>query len=59
MHEVDESITKLAEATVVEEAMELINDGYPLDDEIRDKLYDVGIDPDEFYAEHGDKLTDD
>ena len=46
----------LAKAAAVENAMDAINDGFPLDEDMRNDLKQVGIDPDEFYAEHGDKL---
>jgi len=53
---VETMIDDLEKTCVIEEAMELLNDGYPLDEHIKCKLREVGIDPTRFIDIHEDKI---
>jgi len=46
----------LLKTSLVEEAMELLNDGFPLDEELRLKLKEVNIDPVRFAEIHENKI---
>jgi len=51
-----EILADLLRVSVVDEAMDLLNDGYPLDDTTIQKLKEVGIEPFGFIEKHEDKI---
>ena len=53
---IDDYLDDLLRTYIVEEAMDLLNDGYPLDDTIKDKLKEANIDPERFIEVHQDKI---
>lgn len=52
----EDYMADLLVTSLVEEAMELLNDGFPLDDEIKKKLKEVKIDPIRFTELHENKV---
>lgn len=53
---IEDYMDDLLRTYIVDEAMDLLNDGYPLDDVIKGKLQEVGIDPTRFIEIHQDKI---
>lgn len=53
---VDNYIQDMLQVALVEEAMEYINDGFPLDDDIKQRLKEAGIDPERFEDTHKHKI---
>lgn len=53
---VEDYLEDLKIVCLVEEAMELLNDGYPIPSELQNRLQEVGIDSGRFIEIHQDKI---